>query len=357
MAFAVPAAGFEIADAAALLLVLLGWAVALGLLWIWRHTLSYVFQEIASLLTFNIHLPLGVHFTINLGGWATSIDNTAQNFLSAWALGADIMAGRMFHALAWVFTATASEIAHLSQDTLALGHWLTQQAIPDAIAAATSRLHSLVRVIRTDVHTVETRVVHVTKTIEVTAGHAAAVAVPRVAIPYVGSWRWLHTHWAALRRLVLSEGKIAAAVALPGIAELPIPHGLTWRNIRRRLSRLEVLLGATGFAVAMANVLGIGSWRCLTKGPIGRVSRALCGLGSQALNDLLSLLVDVFIVTDLCEVLSLLDDAVPYVIGPIDGIIDAFDMVASPCNWAAPPVLALPALYLPPTVGAALYLA
>src|SRR5207244_3718268 len=91
-----------------------------------------------------------------------------------------------------------------------------------------------------------------------------------------------------------------------------------WKErVNKRLTKLEVAAGATAFAVLMANVLGVSA-RCLRSGNIGKTARKLCGLSSTALNDLLGLLVDVVIFTDICKVIELLNEGLSIIEGPIE---------------------------------------
>jgi hypothetical protein len=59
-------------------------------------------------------------------------------------------------------------------------------------------------------------------------------------------------------------------------------------------------------AAAMANVLGLPNWRCLTRGNIGRAARHFCGLDKWLVDLLLLGSVEAFVATDLCEFTHLL---------------------------------------------------
>jgi hypothetical protein len=136
---------------------------------------------------------------------------------------------------------------------------------------------------------------------------------------------------------------------LPGHVHLPIPFGQTITQIRKRLRRLEGLLGVTGMAVAMAGVLGLGTnWRCLTRGNIGRVSRALCGLSAHALGDLLGLLADVIIVADICEVITLLNEGLTVIEGPLADLTSVAGAALCHGDYSAPAKMPAVTLYLPP---------
>lgn len=286
MVVAVPLVEF-LADALAILLYVVAWVVAIGLLWTWDATFHKLFAFLEDKLKFRISVGFR-HVTVNLGGWLGDLDDLARNELSAWALGSEIMVGKLLHALGWIFGSMTREIAAVSQDVLSLGHWIVHTWAPAYVHGITSLTHATTKVVSHVVHVTETKVIHTTKVIEakVAAGvHAVARPAP---IPWPTHWDWINQHWKALEHAVTAP--LSGAVAIPGgiVHELPVPFGTTLRGLRKRLGRVEALLGATAMAVAIANVLGIPSWRCLTKGPIGRVSRALCGLDSSLLAALLA---------------------------------------------------------------------
>jgi hypothetical protein len=132
-----------------------------------------------------------------------------------------------------------------------------------------------------------------------------------------------------------------------------------WRgrvDVHKRLHRLEGLLGVTGLAFAIANVLGLPNWRCLTRGNIGRASRALCGLGAAAFEDLLGLLVDVLIVEDICQVITLLEDSLSIIQGPLNTFVSVVDGALCHGDYGAPASDGRAVLSLPPVTGVALSL-
>lgn len=320
-------------DAAAMLLYLLGWAVALGLLYTWNATFHQIFKFIADALTFTIKLPLVGSRTVHLGGWATDIDTLARNALSDWAVGCEIIVGKLWYVFGWTVYETVSEIQSLAKDTLALGHWIVHTAVPTYVDGVTHLLHATTKVIHTTTTVVETKVTHLTKTVAAVSNHAVTV---------------LDREVAGLRERLWHDERVLEHVATHGIDELPARLGT-------RLRKVEGLFGATVMAAVMANVLGVSA-RCLRKGNIGRVSRALCGLSAEAFNDLLGLLVDVLIVEDVCQVIVLLEDALSLVQGPLNAFVDVVDGALCHGDYDAPPTIETPALHLPPVAGLSLSL-
>lgn len=351
-----PAALAELVDAAALLFVLLGWAIALGLLWTWRHTLGLAFEHLADALNFNVG-AWGVSIGhVDFGGPIRDFNVFVQNFLSAWASGSDIAAGRLFAGLGWIFQEMAHSAEWAARELFHTSTWLLESYLPAWIKAQLGPILNLEGLVKWAVH-------HF--------GQAEAFvrgAFTATLHGIEGSLHWTRTETERLERWSLGIDRQVKELArhaghavitdatAPAIGAIPVPIGRTIADLKKLAHKHEGIFAASVFGALMANVLGLSSWRCLSKGPVGRVSRALCGLGGNALNDLLSLLVDAFIFTDICAVMDLLNAATPVMTTAVNGIVDAFEMVTPECSWDAPPVLKLPALQLPPAPGLSLQL-
>lgn len=311
-------------DAAAMLLYALGWIACLGLLYTWNSTFHYIFKWIADVLTFTVHIPGLYRHTFSLGGWATDIDTVARNALSDAAKTCDQAMGKLFYIYGWIVYETVTEIQHLAQDTLAMGHWLAHKVVP------------------TYVHTITHPVVTVQKVGQAALSYLyGQVGVIDKRLGFLD--RELHH----LERASSDVIHLPRSVVWPQFRKAFHEIAL-WRHVTNiRLRRLERLLAASGLAVAVANMLGLPNWRCLTKGPIARVSRALCGLPSNFLNDLLGLLADVWIVENICTLIPLLETAASDIGTPL---IEALTPVgAGLCHGVTKPSpLPSPPLDLPP---------
>lgn len=299
----------EGAFSAMLLFWLLSWGVALGLLWIWMATFHHLFQGIAKALSFTVKTHVGYSHTFHLGSWATTIDHAAQQWFSNWAIGAEILVGKTWHAMAEMFWAMSHAISDASSATLDFGHWMVHDYVPGRIkadlgplrnktnkaaataAAAAAGLAALKHEQREGArHQATTNKVAKaeTKHAEHTATHAKAVATTTA-------------------NTVTHETKVITQVV--EVHSLPVPFGRTVSQLRRLARKHEAIIGATVFAAAMANVLGVPNPRCLTKGPFGRFARTLCGMPSNLLNDFLGLLADFVILENICTVLPWLESA------------------------------------------------
>jgi hypothetical protein len=330
--------------AALILLNVVGWLVALGLLYTWNSTFHYLFKGIADALTFRV---LGQSF--RLGGWADSIDNTARNWFAAWALGNEILIGKMFHAMAWSWGAMVSEISAVSQDLHSFGAWIADIYLPDQInirtlpinrkaaaaGAAAAAAALAAKLARNRADHAEHSSAGAAKAAQSAATHASNTA----------------EHTRVIVRTVMQPQTIpyAHVTTLPAETDWRTPFGRTLRQIKKRVGLLEAGVGATAVGIGIANVLGIPNWRCLSKGPIGRVSRALCGMPSGLLNDLLGLLADVWILENVCALLPLLETAASDIGTPL---VEALTVAGSGlcAGSAAPGALRGPSARLPSPV-------
>jgi hypothetical protein len=213
----------------------------------------------------------------------------------------------------------ADEVWKLSRDTGAMAEWLVKKYGPTIIKTAGVVLFpwaKLYRVIDSEIEKFLPKVGRI-------AHGATAVTEAELAKFRRGIDRRLVEQAGIIAALGAGLGAIAGGLVWPhpgGTLTLPKAwRGLTKRLLRieRRLSRLEVgVFGATAMAVAMANVLGVSA-RCLRKGNVGRTARALCGLPTNLLNDLLGILADIWVVENVCVLLPFLETAVSKVGTPL----------------------------------------
>lgn len=328
MAFA-PAGG-EAALGAWTLVAFLGFVVCFGLLQAWRHTIGAVFRSIAD-------KKIGLRYvgSIKPLAFLGTIDNSVESNLAAWASGFQKQYGLAMHYMAALAEVMSKEIAQLSQDSLAASHYFERTAIPAAINTALRPWRS--------------------KTNK--ASVAAAAALAAAAVAKKASQSHAHTEAGStattkaeassaaktvahtstvvktVERTVVHDTKVITQVI--DVASIPIPFGRTISNIKRRLSRAETWVGATALSIAMANVLGIPNPRCLRDGPLGRISRRLCGIPTNFLNDLLGLVADFFILENICTVLPWLESAASEIGTPLVELLT--DVGAGLCKGSSAP--------------------
>lgn len=334
-----PEAGATIGAAAYALcglVALLGYLVARGLLATWTHSIGYMLEWLAGELSFTINLGF-THAKLDIGGPFKAVDHQVIAALQSWAAGLENEVGYFFHGSERMLDFMAGQVQGLAGDAADTFEWLVHSYIPKVghVAVADvlpfarlykyidSEIHRLVPELRTVTHTV---------THEVTSTVTRVVhAAGSIAIPNPWAFPAFHRWW----------------------------HDLTkWREVtQKRLARLEKLLGVAGMAAIMANVLGLKSWKCLTKGNVGKTARHLCGLSPAALNDLLGLLADLLILQNACDVITLLDKGAALIEPEITAFITGASAFACYGADAFPPPMPAVALSLAPAPSLTLSLA
>ena len=158
-----------------------------------------------------------------------------------------------------------------------------------------------------------------------------------------------------------------ATATVPQVIVRPIPAGLEHdiASLRERTRAIEDSLenaftqikGLTGRVVSTVALtavaasllrLGLGWLKCNN---VGKVGKALCGAPLHRIEELLGLLVDVFVITDICKVVELLDTAAAAILGPIGGLAGTVGAALCHGEYNAAPIMSPPALYLPPSQG------
>src|SRR5947207_1855996 len=271
-----------LADLLIALLDILALVVLLGLLWTYKHTLGAVITFLVDHT--KIHTPIG---SFSLLFPLESANNAILAGMSSAALGLEVAAGRMFHALGVIFGWMVN-LALYSATTLQHSvDWFKHIHLPRyakwAIRAAFP-LAWLTKLIAQEVRKILPKAWHIAKAV---AHDAAAIARHPV--------RAIEADIAKIERKVGALARAVGAYAGTLVPPLHFPHPLKWlRDIRKditrihkRLGKLEAGVAAGVFAVTMANVLGVSA-RCLRKGNVGKAARRVCGMDSTLLDFLLA---------------------------------------------------------------------
>lgn len=325
----------EIVLAIGLLAVVASYILARALIYIWEYTFGAMLKGIASVLP---------------GGWKffghTIVPDTHAAFLHLeagifhslqnWATSSEHAIAGVWHAMGAVWRWSAGISEWLAKETAHTFEWLIHVRTPKitrALILAAFPVAFLSRLI--------------------------AAQIARL-LPHVG--KIVHVVEHTITHTIVHTVEKAGAVVLPGTLGIPRLwkeiHGFTKRfaRIHWRLHRLEALLGVTGMAIAMARVFGLPNWRCLTRGNVGRTVRHLCGLPSHLLDDLLGLLVDVLIVEDICQVITLLTEGLGIIQGPINTLVGTLEGALCHGDYGAPATVDPSGLSLPPVTGLTLSL-
>lgn len=321
------------------------WLACRALLAAYRNTLGYLLQTLGSVLHIDVWR---VH--VDVGKPLRALDHAIMNALVQGALGAEKAMGYFLHESAVLFEWGLREIVGMGREVYSWAEWLQHVHLPRwakwIVAAAFPPL-LIARLVRAAIaHELPhlRRLIHAgTKTIETTV-------TKRIPWPHLNELRWIHRHWKALTIAVLG------AAALPLGAAAPWLH---WRarlkewdrdrlHIWRRLHRLEKLLGVSAFAGAMAAVLGLPNWRCLTRGNVGRTARAICGIPAHVLNDLLGLITDFLVIANICEVMVILNEGFALVEQPLADFVGAAGAALCHGDYEGAPEVTVRAVTLPP---------
>jgi hypothetical protein len=310
-----------------LFFALVGYMAARGSLAIWTHSLGYLLEGLARILRFSVgKWPAKV--TIDLGGPVRALNNAVISALQTWADGAEIEIGYFLHGNAILWHWMVSELDSFAQSSAQFGEWLIHVRLPKwakyaALAALPAGL--LAKLIKAAIAHELPQLTRTVKVIERTLPGKTITIVKRaaaVAIPGVIALPWLEREWRGLTRRMA--------------------------RINSRLRRLELLLTATGLAVAVANMTGT-SFRCWRgQGNIARAARHLCGLERGLLDLLLLGTVEAFIASDLCGFTDLLIKEAEHLRPALLTLVDVEDVLIDCHGTSKPPDLTLPQLSLPP---------
>lgn len=216
-------------------------------------------------------------------------------------------------------------------------------AIPDAITTARAGLAGPVN--------------GITKIVRVLPGRTITV-LPKALRGDLGAIRWLHDHIKAIQRLITDAGKAATALPVAKVGGVLQPIEARIAALTKRLSRAEKfgIAGALTATVAIGlQRLGLNHIRCENNKKIGR---KICGLPGHLLDDLGSLLLDVFAFSAICQLLPLLEEGFNLIEPAIAEVTSGAAAVICRGGFAPPPALAVPSLRLPSgaQVGLALHL-
>lgn len=242
---------------------------------------------------------------------------------------------------------SAQSIAGIAYDLHRFSRWLVLQEIPKLIHALPNSVTHLVHSITTRVVTVERTVVKIPKLTKAQIRAAIAVAIPGIIAPELPYLEWLKNHLKQLERAAAG----AAAGTIAGV--LDWERGVGGRlnrditGLRKRIGKLEKLsagtIAAGAVALALAR-LGLSWIRCENNKKVGK---AICGLPSNLLNDVLGLLTDAVILTNICTIIPLMEQGFELVEAPLAEFTSGALALACAGKYPGGPALTIPALQLP----------
>ena len=271
-----------------------------GMLAGYSYSFGSMFAWLAAHLRVRLPKPWGGHFTVNIGAPFGVIDDVIVKTLQKGIADTEKYLAYTWHAAEKLLRYMTQAIDSLAKETAATFEWLVHVRLRAILAAMNPALlvpillSKLLPALLQHVRSGTVRIVH---TIEHTVTHTVT-------------------------RVVRSVPAVVPGVrGLPGLRKEV--YGLTkrWSRINARLRKVEALFGVAAMAAAMANVLGLPNWRCLTRGNVGKTARRLCGMPSHWLDDVLGLLADFFILENICTVLPWLETAASEIGTPLVAVL------------------------------------
>lgn len=232
-------------------------------------------------------------------------------------------------------------------------YWLTHTEVPRLLRALPTSVTHLVQKFYKVTERITKVVYRDAKAVPHTAERVIVQKLPwsiRRDFPLL---HWVRTHLRGIERAIAAAAAIA--VALPRVIAhpVPIPWGRTVTGIRKRLRRLEKLLGATG-AVALVTAafvkMGLEWVLCKDFKRLGR--RIGCG-GFGLLADLLGSTFTALGVTDICALSGAVTTLAEWFRPLLIDLVDVENFLVGCHGATAPPDLQLTAYRVPPLVNAA----
>jgi len=172
-------------------------------------------------------------------------------------------------------------------------------------------------------------------------------ALIHVTIPHLT--HEIATEGARIGHLAARVAHLTAALGAD-VATLPARVGITPKQLRRLLRRTSALekatvgLGAAALVATALHRLGYDWIKC--DAAKGLFKKRKCNLWN-GLDDLLSMAIDLVVVTHICDVFPLLEDGFKYVAAPMIGTLAAAGAGVCDASYAATAPLDVPQLYGP----------
>lgn len=339
--------------ALALLGAILGYMMARGGAHIWGATFGKLAGWLAGVLPGPLSL-FGHTVFPDMRAWVLEGNNAVLGYFQLWAQGAEDEIALSIDALRVIFQANAESVDWLARETDATFDWLTTVKLPRAVKAAAAAVLPAALLARLIAEAVRRALPHAATYTRTVVEHERTFVtrLPRTLE------RELSRDEAVLYKLSRAVAAAGGSIALPLPADLGHLRGevaglgrWAWR-VNRRLAKLETLVGATAIAAVLGNLWGV-SFRCVrSRGPIGRMLRALCFAPAWLINLLIAGVVEAFVLADLCDFSDLLIATTEQLRPGLLELVDVESALIGCHGYTAPNVLALPPVALPQLVGA-----
>lgn len=326
------------------LAMLCGLVIAFGLAYFADKIVRALFGGVSSAIGW---IPwLGSKVT----GPIHSIEARLTGALGDAIAGIDTRMGRSLHELAAVFEWIGSEIERNASTLLTVVQALTGTVTYGELRAALADIRRVTSALRHRADHALADIARLERAVEHAAAGKIGAAIHDATRPIAGELQAVER--ATLPRIRAVENELAGVVE-PDIAALrERARTLEQEAIRAfewARGQWKVLsVGAVAAAVAVAlERLGLGWVKCRN---VGRVGRAICGLPTRLLEDLLAGVFDVLLIADLCQLTKLLvitAESAP-VQEALGGLIAGIDALLLCQKVGTPPPLTGYSAALPP---------
>lgn len=226
-------------------------------------------------------------------------------------------------------------------------NWLLHVYLPRKFSALTGHAVDLTKTIYRTIPLSKAQLSHIESAIESHLRAAIAGTIP-IAVPHT----WPKINWTPKRwREWLGLAAGAGALALPGALAWEREFGKTLGKIEstvgtrlRKMNWLLAFAGAGTLVFAGLAKLGLQWLKC---GNVNRLGRVICKMPVNFLEDILGLLTDFLILTNICQVIPLLEDGFNLVEPLIVDFTSGAAALACADKYGSAPALSIPALRLP----------
>jgi hypothetical protein len=315
----------EFALASALVLLIYAWLVTGGAVvnWLAAHVPSG-------------HIGIPGLGGVNLFGWLhdglVGFNNLAQNAYYFWLDAAKSSWNAWIVQVGAFVSQVTADYHFYATETLAALHWLRRTTIPTLVSVSVNPIWAAVHALQHLSRATVTDVTHVVKPVIQSITRDVTQRITRVE---------------KITTVVAAAGAGAIATDIPrlwhGIGEAEGEAAKALRIAKEALNKFSIgsivgLIGATIFTE-----FGLGWLRCAA---VGRIGRALCGLGGLIENLFLDV-VDVMLVSELCEIITLMTKGADEAAGFFDWIITTVDQLIS-CQKSDRPAAWTVTYYAPP---------
>jgi len=306
-------------------------------------------QALATIIHHSVgHLPIVGRFFGTAADW---IEKQIVSAMSDIANGVEGVIGAFWHALGNLVASIGHEIYGLAVAIDSFGQYLHNVVRPWVVLTLVGGLQHGVKWLRHEIASIKTTVYRTATIIEHPVHTKIGGAVREITRPIAGELGRLE-HWVFPRvkglehELDVTIPRDIAAVR-SRVGQLDRFYERLWAKVRH-LDKITVgtLVGA--LALTFLAKLGAGWILCRNWKTLGR---GVCRLPGHFIEDLLGLIADFVVLTNICQVLPWLEEGFSLVVSPLVSTLSRAGAGVCHSSSGPPAPLTTPALYLPAAGG------